>query len=64
MILEETSVNYLSLTPMIISFGKLGNNFMSTNDVPSPSSIPNCESMPSVNSIKKNKTAHNCAPGN
>lgn len=51
-------------TPMIMSFGKLGNSFISTKDVARPSSIPNCESMPSVNSIRKKRTAQNCAPGN
>lgn len=54
----------LILTPIITSFGRLGNSFISTRDVPSPSSIPNCESIPSVNSMRKNKTAQNCAPGN
>lgn len=51
-------------TPIIISFGKLGNSFISTNDVPRPSNIPNCESIPSVNNIKKKSTAQSCAPGN
>lgn len=58
------SFRLIYVTPMIISFGKLGNSFISTIDVPSPSSMPNCESIPSVNSIRKNKTAQNCAPGN
>ena len=33
-------------------------------DVTTPSSVPNCESIPSVNNIKKNNTAQNWAPGN
>lgn len=53
-----------SFTPIIFSFDKFGNNFMSTNDVATPSRVPNCESMPRVNNIKKNNTAQNCAPGN
>lgn len=54
----------MELTPIIMSFGRLGNSFISTSDVPRPSNMPNCESIPKVNSIKKNKTAQNCAPGN
>lgn len=42
----------------------LGNSFMSTKDVATPSSVPNCESTPNVNSIRKNRTAQNWAPGN
>lgn len=49
---------------MSISFDSDGNNFISTNDVNTPSSVPNCESIPSENNIKKNSTAHICAPGN
>lgn len=37
---------------------------MSTMDVTTPSRVPNCESMPKVKSIKKNKTDQNGAPGN
>lgn len=51
-------------TPIIYSLGKFGNNFISTKDVTTPSNVPNCESIPKVNSIKKNKIAHNWAPGN
>lgn len=49
---------------MIFSFDKPGNSFMSTSEVATPSSVPNCESMPSVNSIRKNRTAQNWAAGN
>lgn len=49
---------------MIHSLGSWGNNFMSTIDVTTPSKVPNCESIPKVKSIKKNRTAHNWAPGN
>lgn len=52
------------LTPIIHSLGRFGNSFMSINDVTTPSNVPNCESIPRVKSIKKNSTAHNCAPGN
>lgn len=37
---------------------------MSTRDVAKPSNMPNCESIPNVNNIKKNNTAHSWAPGN
>lgn len=46
------------------SFGTFGKSFMSTSEVVTPSSVPNCESMPSVNSIRKNRTAHSWAAGN
>uniref|UniRef100_A0A182TFU7 Uncharacterized protein n=1 Tax=Anopheles melas TaxID=34690 RepID=A0A182TFU7_9DIPT len=49
---------------LIISFGTLGNSFISISEVLTPSSVPNCESIPSVNSIRKNRTAHSCAAGN
>lgn len=51
-------------SPVRISFRKLGNNFISTMDVTTPSRVPNCESMPSVNNMRKNNTAQNCEPGN
>lgn len=47
------------LTPVMTSFGRLGNSFMSTSEVVTPSSVPNCESIPRVNSIMKNSTAQN-----
>lgn len=54
----------LRITPVIISLGTLGNSFISISEVLTPSSVPNCESIPSVNSIRKNRTAHSCAAGN
>lgn len=54
----------MEFTPIIHSLGRFGNNFISTKDVTTPSKVPNCESIPKVNSIKKKSTAHNCAPGN
>lgn len=58
------SFRYQVITPIIISFGIFGKSFMSTKDVATPSSVPNCESIPNVNNMRKNRTAHNCAPGN
>lgn len=49
---------------MIFSLDMPGNSFISTREVATPSNVPNCESMPSVNSIRKNSTAQNWAPGN
>lgn len=52
------------LTSVIFSFGRFGKSFISTNEVMTPSNVPNCESIPSVNNIRKNKTAQIWAPGN
>lgn len=46
------------------SLDSFGNSFMSTREVATPSKVPNCESMPSVKSIRKKRTAQICAPGN
>uniref|UniRef100_A0A182JDG8 Uncharacterized protein n=1 Tax=Anopheles atroparvus TaxID=41427 RepID=A0A182JDG8_ANOAO len=61
---ESTAVGKEQISNVIISFGTFGNSFMSISEVLTPSSVPNCESMPSVNSIRKNSTAHTCAAGN
>lgn len=45
--------------PVKISLRKFGNSFISTMEVTTPSKVPNCESIPRVNSIKKNSTAQN-----
>ena len=37
---------------------------MSTMEVTTPSNVPNCESIPNVNSIRKERTDQNWAPGN
>lgn len=49
---------------MIASFGKFGNSFISIKDVTTPSNVPNCESIPNVNSIRKNNIAQKFDPGN
>ena len=37
---------------------------MSTILVTTPSRVPNCESIPNVNNMRKKRTDQNCAPGN
>lgn len=54
----------MSKAPVRISFLRFGKSFMSTMLVTTPSKVPNWESIPNVNSIKKNSTDQNCAPGN
>ena len=50
--------------PVRTSFLTFGSNFKSTMEVMTPSRVPNSESIPNVNSIKKNKIDHRGAHGN
>ena len=45
------------ILPVRNSFLMLGNIFISTSDVTTPSSVPNCESIPSVNNMEKKRIA-------
>lgn len=51
-------------SPVKISFRMFGNIFRSTIEVTAPSSVPNCESIPSVNSIMKKSIDQKGANGN
>lgn len=46
------------------SFLRLGNTFISMREEMTPSSVPNCESAPRVNSMRKKRTAHSGGNGN
>lgn len=50
--------------PVRTSLRTFGKIFISTTDVMTPSRVPNCESIPSVSSIRKNKTDQTGANGN
>lgn len=61
---EDLAIRNLLLTKVIFSFVKLGSSFISTSDVMTPSRVPNWESIPRVNSMRKKRTAQSWAPGN
>lgn len=50
--------------PVRYSLRRFGKSFISTMEVITPSNVPNWESIPRVNNIKKKRTDQNCAPGN